>query len=420
MQVGNAVAALVRVGVVVLVAASWAWPCQARADEELEAQAARQLAFARDELAQGLCERSLSSAQSALRLSPGSYDAFVVKALAYECLGDAKRARAMLIAYREIVGEALMSPEAIEAAERLLPRGPGRKKRQEKPAAKKPKSKPERKEPPALAVKKPVREAPRAAKPARETPSSAPKPAAVALSGSAGLDRQGLLVSIGGGGVLVDRLEAERTTIEADGVGQIDLGVRLPIGDRGVAFHLGGGWSNLPVPGCRAVQTRANGLAVQLGPGLVLPVRGRVRFSGVVTAHLGLSYTSPSVERLEECSTRRLELDDEVLYGARLQLSDGEARVPYAALGFRGVFLAVGADLRVGLLFGTRATGGPWIGAQVFLRHSQLLPVFRGDRYYLPPEGSEGTALSSVSLSGMDGSVSSARFQFGLAVSLLF
>ena len=91
----------------------------AQAQSAIEAQAQRQLTFARAELESGDFDRAAKSAGSAMRLSPGLLDAMVVKALAYEGAGDVRRAEALVITYIDIVGVELASPEAIAAEGRL-------------------------------------------------------------------------------------------------------------------------------------------------------------------------------------------------------------------------------------------------------------------------------------------------------------
>jgi hypothetical protein len=82
-------------------------------------EAERQLTFARDELDAGKFDRALASAESALRLEPSLYDAMVVKALAYEGLGNLRMAEVMLLAYGEIATGLGPNPEVDEALARL-------------------------------------------------------------------------------------------------------------------------------------------------------------------------------------------------------------------------------------------------------------------------------------------------------------
>jgi len=93
-------------------------PSLAAADD-LGQQARRQLELARTDLDSGHPERALSAAQSALRLDPQLYEAMVVKALAYEVMGDTERAKALLVAYMELTSGIRPVPEATAALERL-------------------------------------------------------------------------------------------------------------------------------------------------------------------------------------------------------------------------------------------------------------------------------------------------------------
>ena len=82
-------------------------------------EAERQLAFAREELKAEKFDRALASAESALRLEPSLYDAMVVKALAYEGLGNLRMAEVMLLAYGEVATGLGPNPEVDEALGRL-------------------------------------------------------------------------------------------------------------------------------------------------------------------------------------------------------------------------------------------------------------------------------------------------------------
>ena len=90
-------------------------PAQAGMREEAE----RQLRFARDELTEERFERALASAESALRLEPTLYDAMIVKALAYEGLGDLKMAEVLLIAHGEVATGLKDRPDVDEALARV-------------------------------------------------------------------------------------------------------------------------------------------------------------------------------------------------------------------------------------------------------------------------------------------------------------
>lgn len=79
----------------------------ARADDYLSREVARQAGFAREELAEGRCERALKSAESALRLDPSFHEALLLKASAYECAGELDLAVTNLRAVVEVAGEDL-------------------------------------------------------------------------------------------------------------------------------------------------------------------------------------------------------------------------------------------------------------------------------------------------------------------------
>ncbi len=64
--------------------------------------AAELLAQADAELKSDDCERALRSTQDALRLAPGTPQAFLLRGLALECLGQLERARSVLLTYQEL------------------------------------------------------------------------------------------------------------------------------------------------------------------------------------------------------------------------------------------------------------------------------------------------------------------------------
>jgi len=84
-----------------------------------EAEASRQLEFARAELKMGLWERARRSAASALRLDPGLFEALMVQGLALEGKGELARAEALLRTYIDLTGEEAR-PEAHAALARLV------------------------------------------------------------------------------------------------------------------------------------------------------------------------------------------------------------------------------------------------------------------------------------------------------------
>lgn len=89
-----------------------------------DAEALRQLDFARSELAADQPDRALASAESALRLAPMLHEALIVKALAYEQLGAFREAEALLVAWKEVTGSAAWPADAQAAVDRLERRDP--------------------------------------------------------------------------------------------------------------------------------------------------------------------------------------------------------------------------------------------------------------------------------------------------------
>ena len=100
-----------------VVAAAALAPTLARADALAESE--RQASFAADELAAGDYHRALKSAESALRLDPARYDAFLLKARAYEGLGNVELAESLVLAYGELMGGLDDRPEAQAILDRL-------------------------------------------------------------------------------------------------------------------------------------------------------------------------------------------------------------------------------------------------------------------------------------------------------------
>ncbi len=94
-------------------------PALAIAQSATEKEARRQLEFARGEVDQRNFEKALASADSALRLEPSLYEAFVFKALAYEGLGDATKAEGYLVAYSDLAAPGQLMPEAAVALTRI-------------------------------------------------------------------------------------------------------------------------------------------------------------------------------------------------------------------------------------------------------------------------------------------------------------
>jgi len=85
-----------------LLVALVATPALTQAQSRGEDEARRQLEFAQLEVDEGNFEKALASADSALRLYPSLYEAYVYKALAYEGLGKLKMAESFLLTYREL------------------------------------------------------------------------------------------------------------------------------------------------------------------------------------------------------------------------------------------------------------------------------------------------------------------------------
>jgi hypothetical protein len=94
-------------------------PAAAQAQSRGEEEARRQLEFARQEVTEGNYEKALASADSALRLFPALYEAYVYKALAYEGLGKLKMAESFLLTYQELMGGIEDDEVASEALERI-------------------------------------------------------------------------------------------------------------------------------------------------------------------------------------------------------------------------------------------------------------------------------------------------------------
>jgi tetratricopeptide (TPR) repeat protein len=106
-----------RICIILSVAASlllsFAFPLAAYAGMEEEAE--RQLQLAEEDLEAGNCERAAASAASAQRADPSRHEAFVVRALALQCLGDLEDAAALLRAYKVLRGT-LALDERVEPA----------------------------------------------------------------------------------------------------------------------------------------------------------------------------------------------------------------------------------------------------------------------------------------------------------------
>ncbi len=95
-------------------------PAPAAADEVEEiSPAERQLQLAREDFAKGDYTRAVQACESALRLDSGLKEAFKIKGLALEQLGERDDARAMLKAYETLASGLPPDPEVVAALERL-------------------------------------------------------------------------------------------------------------------------------------------------------------------------------------------------------------------------------------------------------------------------------------------------------------
>ncbi len=110
---------MLRHTLLLLILTTWLAPSAGWAQSATEREARRQLEFAKQEVVEKNFEKALTSAESALRLHPALYDAFVLKALAFEGLGDLKTAESFLIAYRDLTPEEKRLPELPEAMRRV-------------------------------------------------------------------------------------------------------------------------------------------------------------------------------------------------------------------------------------------------------------------------------------------------------------
>lgn len=80
----------------------------------VSAEARRQLALARADLAAEKYDRAVHAAKSALRLDPGLYDALLVQGLAHEGRGELDEGRALALAYLGAVGWEDADPRAVD------------------------------------------------------------------------------------------------------------------------------------------------------------------------------------------------------------------------------------------------------------------------------------------------------------------
>lgn len=95
-------------------------PAVAHADEAEElTPAERQIQLAREDFAKGDYTRAVQACESALRLDSGMKEAFKIKGLALEKLGEREDARAMLKAYQTLNSGLPDDPDVTAALERL-------------------------------------------------------------------------------------------------------------------------------------------------------------------------------------------------------------------------------------------------------------------------------------------------------------
>jgi tetratricopeptide (TPR) repeat protein len=94
-------------------------PAPAHADDDEITPAERQLQLAREDFAKGDFARAIQASDSALRLDSGMKEAFKIKGLALEQLGEREDARAMLKAYQTLNSGLPDDPQVLDALERL-------------------------------------------------------------------------------------------------------------------------------------------------------------------------------------------------------------------------------------------------------------------------------------------------------------
>jgi hypothetical protein len=240
-------------------------------------------------------------------------------------------------------------------------------------------------------------------------------------AGDAVFETRRLALSTGGGGSTVTRMSADASTVGLDWTAQVRVDYVAPIKGATVALPIGLSWANLPVNGCSHKQTRANSLALHLGPRFAAPIKGRLWFAAQIGAHVGGGASFPTGSVINQCASESLKPDsDGVVYGARLRANDdARGRLSLGDLGWTGWALLVGPDADLGIL-GAPGAGATYLGVSLFLRYDQVLPVIRGTAYQFQPEGQSSPDLSSVTLETLSGQASMARFQFGLRGRILF
>ncbi|MCO4768914.1 MAG: hypothetical protein KDA24_02715 [Deltaproteobacteria bacterium] len=245
----------------------------------------------------------------------------------------------------------------------------------------------------------------------------------VAAGGPADTDfaKRRLSLSAGGGGSTVTRMQASGSSAEVDWVSQVRLDYVAPIKGATVALPIGISWANLPVDGCSHKQTRANTLALHVGPRFSAPIKGRLWFTGQIGAHVGAGASFPTGAAINQCAGESLKADsDGVAYGARLSGAGGATgRLSLGDLGWTQWAVLMGPDGDVGIL-GAPGAGPTYLGVSFFVRYDQVVPIIRGTAYHFQSEGDSSVELSSVTLETLSGKASMARFQFGLRGRILF
>jgi hypothetical protein len=149
----------------------------------------------------------------------------------------------------------------------------------------------------------------------------------------------------------------------------------------------------------------------------------RLWFALNVGVHVGLGGVWTTPDERKACAGASLEGDtNDVRYGVRLQDGEATGRVSFAQLGWQGYSLALGPQADVGIL-AAPGSSKVYLGVSFFARHDQLFALLRGGTdktYFFRPDGGSSTQLGSVALGAVSGTVSMARFQFGIRGRMLF
>jgi hypothetical protein len=242
-------------------------------------------------------------------------------------------------------------------------------------------------------------------------------------SGDAAEELRGRRFYLAGGGGLavVERLEGEGTSAEADWAAQVELGGLVPIGHGPypVALGIGVSYDAIPLSGCPDRQTRGHALALHVAPRLSLPIRERAWVQGRVGLHVGAAATWPSTEERQACAEGRAADGSGPAYGVRLG-SDGAAPpLSYGDLGWGGYALVFGPDFEVGVL-GAPGASSTFVGASFFLRHDQVFAAVDGGDYHVRSPAGSAVDLEAVQVADLDPSASMPRFQLGVRATVQF